>query len=110
MAFVSRKRVGCNGRKAVDQELCETGGGGGGDERGAEEEQAGRVVSRGGRGGGEESEAHLQRRLVRGRLEQGRRQRRRRAEEGDAAFCDACDLSFFYAFCERDRPAGLLPK
>ena len=44
MAFVSRKRVGCNGRKAVDQELCETGGGGGGDERGAEEEQAGRVA------------------------------------------------------------------
>ena len=77
MAFVSRKRVGCNGRKAVDQELCETGGGGGGDERGAEEEQAGRVVSRGGRGGGEESEAHLQRRLVRGRLEQ------EEAEEGD---------------------------
>ena len=65
MAFVSRKRVGCNGRKAVDQELCETGGGGGGNERGAEEEQAGRVVSRGGRGGGKESEAHLQRRLVR---------------------------------------------
>ena len=76
----------CNERKAVDQELCETGGGGGGgDERGAEEEQAGRVVSRGGRGGGEESEARLQRRLVRGRLEQGRRRRRRRAEEGDAA-------------------------
>ena len=79
MAFVSRKRVGCNERKAVDQELCETGGGsGGGDERGAEEEQAGRVVSRGGRGGGEESEARLQRRLVRGRLdslEQGRRRR-----------------------------------
>ena len=66
MAFVSRKRVGCNERKAADQELCETGGGGGGgDERGAEEEQAGRVVSRGGRGGGEESEARLQRRLVR---------------------------------------------
>ena len=65
-----------HGRKAVDQVLCETGGGGGGDERGAEKEQAGRVVSRGGSGGGEESQAHLQRRLVRGRLEQGRRQRR----------------------------------
>ena len=103
MAFVSRKRVGCNGRKAVDQELCETGGGsGGGDERGAEEEQAGRVVSRGGRGGGEESEARLQRRLVRGRLEQGRRRRRRRAEEGDAAFCEG--------FCEEMGPAVLLPR
>ena len=103
MAFVSRKRVGCNERKAVDQELCETGGGsGGGDERGAEEEQAGRVVSRGGRGGGEESEARLQRRLVRGRLEQGRRRRRRRAEEGDAAFCEA--------FCDEMGPAVLLPR
>ena len=100
MAFVSRKRVGCNGRKAVDQELCETGGGGG-DERGAEEEQAGRVVSRGGRGGGEESEAHLQRRLVRGRAGAGGRQRSNYhggAEEGDAAFCDT--------FCEE---IGLLP-
>ena len=90
-----------HGRKAVDQVLCETGGGGGGDERGAEKEQAGRVVSRGGRGGGEESQAHLQRRLVRGRLEQGRRQRRRRAEEGDAAFCEA--------FCEEIGLLRLLP-
>ena len=98
-----REQEACNGRKAVDQELCETGGGsGGGDERGAEEEQAGRVVSRGGRGGGEESEARLQRRLVRGRLEQGRRRRRRRAEEGDAAFCEG--------FCEEMGPAVLLPR
>ena len=92
MAFVSRKRVGCNGRKAVDQELARPAAAAAAMRE--EQRRSKRVGSRsrGGRGGGEESKARLQRRWVRGRLEQGRRQRRRRAEEGDAAFCEAfCD-------------------
>ena len=113
MAFVSRKRVGSMGGRrwirsfarlpavAVVAAMREE-----------QRRQAGRVVSRGGRGGGEESEARLQRRLVRGRLEQGRRRwRRRRAEEGDAAFCEAfCDeIGLHRCFLEMSTRKYALP-
>ena len=82
MAFVSRKRVGCNGRKAVDQELARPAAAAAAMRE--EQRRSKRVGSRsrGGRGGGEEKQAHLQRRLVRGRLEQGRRQRRETSRGG----------------------------
>ena len=101
MAFVSRKRVGCNGRKAVDQELCETGGGGGGDERGAEEEQAGRVAfaRRAWRRRGEPSAPAAA--IGSWQAGAGGGRGGRRAEEGDAAFCDA--------FCEEIGLLRLLP-
>ena len=102
MAFVSRKRVGSMGGRRWIRSFARPAVAVVAAMREEQRRQAGRVVSRGGRGGGEESEVRLQRRLVRGRLEQGRRRRRRRAEEGDAGFCEG--------FCEEMGPAVLLPR